>query len=149
MAVLAGQFFDADCPAVGRSLSALAQIGLSRLTPADADTRSNDRRIRTIPLATADPLGAGPEPVTPESFFSAINHVTLKVTNGCNLKCSYCNVEVEPVSAPRMPMLVFKRAADLLIQNSRYSHVGLEFHGGEPLLLEDEWFGKPSLRVPT
>jgi uncharacterized protein len=30
--------------------------------------------------------------------------------------------------------------ADLLLANSRQQQVGLEFHGGEPLLLPDDWF---------
>jgi uncharacterized protein len=34
----------------------------------------------------------------------------------------------------------FKQVARLLLSNSRQPQVGLEFHGGEPLLLTDDWF---------
>jgi uncharacterized protein len=78
--------------------------------------------------------------VSPEQFFRTIRYVTLKTTNGCNLKCSYCNVEADLPSTPRLSMERFKRIADLLIVNSTAPLVMLEFHGGEPLLLSDEWY---------
>ena len=78
--------------------------------------------------------------ISPEEFFRTISYVTLKVTNGCNLKCSYCNVEADVPSTPRMSMEMFKHIADLLIKNSPAPRVGLEFHGGETLLLSDEWY---------
>jgi uncharacterized protein len=34
----------------------------------------------------------------------------------------------------------FKQVAELLLTNSRQQRVSLEFHGGEPLLLADDWF---------
>jgi uncharacterized protein len=34
----------------------------------------------------------------------------------------------------------FKQVAELLIANSRQPQLTLEFHGGEPLLMPDEWF---------
>jgi uncharacterized protein len=73
-------------------------------------------------------------------FFERIGYVTLKVTNGCNLHCAYCNVEALTPKTPRMSLDRFKQVARLLLVNSRQHHVGLEFHGGEPLLLPDEWF---------
>jgi uncharacterized protein len=73
-------------------------------------------------------------------FFQRIGYVTLKLTSGCNLHCAYCNVEALTPRTPRMPLERYKRVADLLLGNSRQRHVGLEFHGGEPLLLPDEWF---------
>lgn len=78
--------------------------------------------------------------MSPEEFFRTIRYVTLKVTNGCNLKCSYCNVEADLPSTPRLSIERFKRIADLLITNSTSPFVMLEFHGGEPLLMSDEWF---------
>jgi len=81
-----------------------------------------------------------PEWITPAQFFSSINYVTLKVTNGCNLKCSYCNVEADHPSTPRLSMEMFKHIADLYIPNTKSPYGGLEFHGGEPLLLSDEWY---------
>lgn len=73
-------------------------------------------------------------------FFHQIGYVTLKLTSGCNLHCAYCNVEALTARTPRMSLERYKRVADLLLTHSKQSHVGLEFHGGEPLLLPDEWF---------
>ena len=78
----------------------------------------------------------------PEQFFRPIKYVTLKVTNGCNLKCSYCNVEADLPSTPRMSIETFKRIATVFIENATATQLGLEFHGGEPLLFPDEWFGE-------
>jgi uncharacterized protein len=76
-----------------------------------------------------------------QEFFQRIGYVTLKVTNGCNLHCAYCNVEALTPKTPRMSLERFKQVADLLLANSRLPQLlGLEFHGGEPLLLPDEWF---------
>jgi uncharacterized protein len=73
-------------------------------------------------------------------FFQRIGSVTLKVTNGCNLHCAYCNVEALTPKTPRISMQRFKQVAELLITNSRQPQLTLEFHGGEPLLMTDEWF---------
>ena len=73
-------------------------------------------------------------------FFRSVRYVTLKLTNGCNLKCSYCNVEALTPQTPRMSIDRFKQIANLLLENSQSPSVGLEFHGGEPLLMEDSWF---------
>jgi uncharacterized protein len=75
-----------------------------------------------------------------DEFFQRIGYVTLKLTSGCNLHCSYCNVEAVTPKTPRMSLERFRQVARLLLANSRQPAVGLEFHGGEPLLLPDEWF---------
>jgi uncharacterized protein len=73
-------------------------------------------------------------------FFQRIRYVTLKLTNGCNLACSYCNVEAVTPKTPMMSLELFKQVARLFIENSRSPQLGLEFHGGEPLLLPDAFF---------
>jgi uncharacterized protein len=73
-------------------------------------------------------------------FFQRIGSVTLKLTSGCNLHCAYCNVEALTARTPRMALGLFKQVAELLLVNSRQPYLSLEFHGGEPLLLPDEWF---------
>ena len=78
--------------------------------------------------------------LTLEQFFERIGYVTMKLTPGCNLKCTYCNVEAVTPKTPKMELDRYKRIADLLIKNSKSHFVGLEFHGGEPLLLPDEWY---------
>lgn len=73
-------------------------------------------------------------------FFEGINNITIKVTPGCNLKCTYCNVEAATPKTPKMTVERHRQIADLCITNTKSPFVGLEFHGGEPLLLPDEWF---------
>jgi MoaA/NifB/PqqE/SkfB family radical SAM enzyme len=85
---------------------------------------------------------ARPTWTSPEQFFRTIGYVTLKVTNGCNLKCSYCNVDADLPSTPRMSAETFRRVATLLIENSQVQKLGLEFHGGEPLLFPDSWYAE-------
>jgi uncharacterized protein len=75
-----------------------------------------------------------------DEFFQGIGYVTLKLTSGCNLHCAYCNVDALTPHTPRMSIEQFKRVAQLLLANSRHQRVGLEFHGGEPLLMADDWF---------
>jgi uncharacterized protein len=95
------------------------------------------RSLSLVP--TPAPAPAGPT-IPLAEFFQRIGYVTLKLTNGCNLHCSYCNVEAVTPRTPRMALERFKQVARLLLANSRQPAVGLEFHGGEPLLLPDEWF---------
>jgi radical SAM protein with 4Fe4S-binding SPASM domain len=77
---------------------------------------------------------------SPEDFFKTVRYVTMKITNGCNLKCNYCNVEADLPSTPKMSMERCNRISELLITNSRERQLSQEFHGGEPLLFPDEWF---------
>src|SRR5947209_20169372 len=102
---------------------------------------------RELPLRAAPalqssslPLGADGPLLKLDAFFRRISYVTLKLTNGCNLHCSYCNVEALTPQTPRMSIERFRQVARLLVANSQSPSVGLEFHGGEPLLLPDEWF---------
>ncbi len=102
--------------------------------------------IKSIPVRVEGPFRPTPaecptdDRLPLEEFFRNIGYVTLKLTNGCNLKCSYCNVEADHPLTPRMSMETYRRTAELLIGNSLSPFVGLEFHGGEPLLLADSWF---------
>jgi uncharacterized protein len=104
------------------SASSTARRELPLVTPRPTATSAAER---TLPLA---------------EFFQRVGYVTLKLTNGCNLHCTYCNVEAVTPRTPRMSLERFKQVARLLLANSREPFVGLEFHGGEPLLLPDEWF---------
>ena len=36
-----------------------------------------------------------------ERFFERISVITMKLTLGCNLKCTYCNTETDSPSTPR------------------------------------------------
>jgi uncharacterized protein len=78
--------------------------------------------------------------MTLTDFFQRIGSITLKVTSGCNLHCAYCNVEALTARTPRMSLERFKQVAKMFLVNSRQPFLTLEFHGGEPLLLPDEWY---------
>ena len=59
-------------------------------------------------------------------------HLTLHLTNNCNLKCKYCFVKLGP---ERMSKEVAFAAVDFGIKNSLQNRTsGLLFYGGEPLL---------------
>ncbi len=79
------------------------------------------------------------EQIPLERFFESISVVTMKLTLGCNLHCSYCNTETASPHTPKMALELWKQVARLLIENARERHVSIEFHGGEPLLLDDAW----------
>lgn len=79
-----------------------------------------------------------------EEFFRRIGSVTMKLTMGCNLKCVYCNTETVTPKTPMMSIELWKHVAKLVMENSTSRYIGLEFHGGEPLLLSDEWFAEAS-----
>jgi len=74
-----------------------------------------------------------------EDFFGPIVYVTAKVTHGCNLKCAYCKVDSLSKASKKMSMETAKRAAQLLIENSTFPSLWFNMHGGEPLLMPDDW----------
>lgn len=78
--------------------------------------------------------------ISPEEFFREVVSVTGKVHSGCNLNCRYCSEECHGPDSAAMPLQTYRRLSDLAIRHSRYPRLGLEFHGGEPLLLPDQWF---------
>lgn len=73
-------------------------------------------------------------------IFRPLKMITLKLTPGCNLSCTYCNVDAASPSTPRMSIETYRRIVDLLVDNSVHDTLTLEFHGGEPLLLGQDWF---------
>lgn len=74
-----------------------------------------------------------------EALFEPIQYVMLLVTEGCNLRCGYCKVNATTPSSPKMTSETAKRAVRLLIENSFASKISVNLHGGEPLLMPDEW----------
>lgn len=73
-----------------------------------------------------------------ETLFQSIQYVTLLVTEGCNLSCDYCKVSAS-ATFHRMPIEIAKRTVQLLVENSYARNVSVNLHGGEPLLMSDEW----------
>src|SRR5262249_7717467 len=87
---------------------------------------------------SAEPDSDG-EHIPLDRFFERISVITMKLTLGCNLHCTYCNTETASPRTPKMSLDLWKQVARLLVENSHDSHVSIEFHGGEPLLLDDDW----------
>jgi len=70
-----------------------------------------------------------------------ISHLTLQLSQRCNLRCSYCafgsnNYENQRTHASQsMPLEVIKKSVDFLMARSHgVGEVALGFYGGEPLL---------------
>jgi len=68
-----------------------------------------------------------------------ISHITLQVTQNCNLRCEYCIYSGEYAnrshSDERMSSEVMRGAVDYLIKHSRdVENIAISFYGGEPLL---------------
>lgn len=59
--------------------------------------------------------------------------VVLKVTEACNMGCSYCSAEKDLTKVPLLTAEVGKRVIDALVELGLPSY-SLCFHGGEPLL---------------
>lgn len=96
--------------------------------------------MTTAVASHATPLADDRASLPLPEYFRNVRYVTLKLTNGCNLKCSYCNVEADSPTTPKMKLETYKKVARLLLENTVFPQVGLEFHGGEPTLLPDSWF---------
>ncbi len=79
--------------------------------------------------------------MTLQEYFSPLCYVTLKATAHCNMGCQYCKVDAVPPKgkANHMELDTAKKAVRLLIENSELDDIWINFHGGEPLLLDDAW----------
>jgi uncharacterized protein len=97
-----------------------------------------------VSLARIDPYTAKAEDVPlPESaseFFNRVSFVAARVTDACNIQCTYCNAEAGCATSPKMPIGTFRRFCDAYIPSSKYKCIIIEFHGGEPTLMSDAWF---------
>lgn len=62
--------------------------------------------------------------------------LTLNVSQSCNLRCKYCYIDGELLSARRqMSADVARRAVDLVLErHADAERLGISFYGGEPLL---------------
>ena len=70
-------------------------------------------------------------------FFNRVNFVAARVTDACNIQCSYCNAEAGCSTSPKMPIATFRRFCDGYIPSSQFKQITIEFHGGEPTLMSD------------
>jgi len=101
------------------------------------------------PMHTDDPTAQADE------FFSNANFLVSKMTDYCNLACTYCHQDALTGKPVLMPTETFKNAVRLILKPSTAPVVYVQFHGGEPLLMPDEFFYevvafcKKELETPT
>ena len=62
----------------------------------------------------------------------------MKVTSGCNLRCPYCYTKHTLEKREIMPLDIFEKS--IMSIATSYDDVSIIFHGGEPLLVELEWY---------
>lgn len=68
-----------------------------------------------------------------------ISSLIMKVTNRCNLKCEYCYENVS-ITGFDMKLETFKQVLTKVSQNTISKSILIIFHGGEPLLIELDWY---------
>jgi uncharacterized protein len=71
--------------------------------------------------------------------FKKVSAVIVKVTNRCNLDCSYCYESVSPHGTD-MSIEIYRNIVDSLFENTESNKVNIIFHGGEPTLISDDWY---------
>lgn len=62
----------------------------------------------------------------------------MKVTSGCNLRCPYCYTKHTLEKKEVMPIETFEKA--IMSIATSYDDVTIIFHGGEPLLVDLDWY---------
>lgn len=71
--------------------------------------------------------------------FRNVSTLIVKVTHRCNLDCLYCYENVTKTGED-MSVDTFCELADLVLDNSEKEQITFLFHGGEPSLLQNEWY---------
>jgi uncharacterized protein len=73
--------------------------------------------------------------------FNNAEALIIKVTNKCNIECSYC-YENTNKKGDIMSIEVFYKIIEKAILSTSKQIITVIFHGGEPLLLPTEWYSK-------
>lgn len=73
-----------------------------------------------------------------DARFRNVSAVIVKVTHRCNLDCSYCYEHI--TKSGDMPLDTFRSLVDRITANSNSGKITFIFHGGEPTLLDNDWF---------
>jgi len=90
-------------------------------------------------LTVPEAVNLEPSPEALE-FFEGANFLVAKLTDYCNLKCTYCHQDALTGKPILMPIETFKNAVRTVLFPSKVPRVSVQFHGGEPLLASDEFF---------
>ncbi len=77
--------------------------------------------------------------VAQDPRFRSIGSLIVKVTNRCNLDCAYCYEKVSKTGQD-MDIEVFKKLISTTLFSTRKRSVLVIFHGGEPSLINYEWY---------
>lgn len=80
------------------------------------------------------------------NIYKNINEVHLEVTNSCNLGCKYCYVSTKHKQkiddSDHMNIQIVKDIVERMAKNTIAANIKVVFHGGEPLLLNSQWYEK-------
>jgi len=71
--------------------------------------------------------------------FKDLNTLIVKVTHRCNLDCLYCYEHITK-QGQDMSLPTFQHLATRVLQESSRPEITFLFHGGEPLLLPNDWY---------
>lgn len=63
--------------------------------------------------------------------------IVVKTTNKCNLSCDYCYEDI--TNDKNMDLHVFKNLIDELVSQSTAEKITILLHGGEPLIMPEQW----------
>lgn len=81
-------------------------------------------------------------------MFEHTEHVVVKVTRDCNLRCKYCYVaDKDNYRGERMSFSVFKTLVDRIIEDkikagTQQKRISFTFHGGEPTIIGPDMLKK-------
>jgi uncharacterized protein len=71
--------------------------------------------------------------------FGSLRSAVVKLTNRCNLRCTYCYEDIV-VRGQDMTPAVFQRMAHAILSSTSEPRVLFILHGGEPTILPEDWF---------
>ena len=93
---------------------------------------------KVTPVAQPNPAQLAVEGEKLARDWSRLEFLVVKVTQRCNLSCSYCYEDIGPGSD--MSLATFTRLADVALESTASPTMGFLFHGGEPTLLDVDWY---------
>lgn len=92
----------------------------------------------SLPIPTTLHDSAPSQPAV--EFFDQASFLVIKITDYCNLKCTYCHQDALTGKPILIPVETVKNAIRLILGSSQSPKVTIQFHGGEPLLAPDSFF---------
>ncbi len=128
----------------GKVYQALKSILNKEISKVDADVLEEIKIIRDVGYLSDNKVEVIEHPILPylKTYLERkLQKITLQITQGCNLRCSYCiysentNEKQRSHSSKRMSLDTCKQAVDFLLNHSiDNDNVNIGFYGGEPLI---------------